>query len=84
MNGLSFFGLNFLFLGAGSAYAFSFRFPLVLVSLLFISLGFIMIWDDLNRQRIGQWVLRHFPGTKPLDELYPNTQPANDNRDKSE
>lgn len=84
MNGLSFFGLNFLLLGAGSAYAFSFRFPLIIVSLLVFFIGALMILDDLRGQPIGQWVLSFFPGTKSFNENNSRNQPIDDNKDKTE
>lgn len=67
MNGLSYFGLNFLVLGAGSAYVFSFKLPLVLLSVLFFSLGFIMLYDDSRKQPWGGKVLSYFPGTHKDD-----------------
>lgn len=67
MNGLTFFGLNFIFLGAGSAFAFSFQIPFVILSVVFVIIGIAMIVDDRNGQSWSNKVLKFFPGTQLTD-----------------
>ena len=59
LNGLTFFGLNFVFLGVGSTWVFWQITPHMYISGIITLVGVLMVLDDVfNKQMIGKAILR--------------------------